>query len=375
VISLQGAADTDNLPDRSSPSTRRIASANGSAGANNGSTLGWAAEWATIGICLVLVGVALYLARAILIPLTAATIIAVTIVPLERRAERHHVPAWLFSILVVGLLVAIIQVSTIAFFAPIVKWIERAPEIGKIIGEKLDTLGAASPIFRRLQEAFLSGNGSGLKIDMGSFIEPVVGFLTPALGQLIIFLAALFFVLIGHAQLRRSIILVFSGKEARLRAIHALNEIEEDLARYVATVSVINFVLGSITALGAYLIGLPNAVLWGVLAFVCNFVPYVGPALVVCVLFGVGLINFPSVGHALIAPAFYVALTTLEGHFITPNIVGQRFTLSPPAVFLALVFWTWLWGPVGGFLAAPILIVGLTVVSHSGSADDPELPG
>ena len=136
--------------------------------------------------------------------------------------------------MVVGALVAIIQVSTIAFFAPIVKWIERAPEIGRIIREKLDAVGAVSPIFRRLQDALLSGDGSGLKVDVSSVIEPVVGFLTPALGQLIIFLAALFFVLIGHAQLRRSVILMFSGKEARLRGIHAMNEIEEDLARYVA---------------------------------------------------------------------------------------------------------------------------------------------
>jgi predicted PurR-regulated permease PerM len=363
------------LANLSSPSTPRTASAGDSAGGNNERALIWATQWSTVGIFLLLVGVALYLARTILVPLTAATIIGVTIAPLVRLAERRHVPAWLFAILVVGVLVAIIQVSTIVFFTPIVKWIERAPEIGRIVREKLDAVGAVSPVVRHLQDALLSGNGSGLKMDFSSFIEPVVGFLTPALGQLIIFVAALFFLLIGHAQLRRSIILAFSGKEARLRVIRTLNEIEEDLAHYAATVSVINLVLGSLTAFGAYLIGLPNAALWGVLAFICNFVPYVGPAFVVCVLLGVGLINFASVGHALIAPALYVALTTLEGHFITPNIVGQRFTLSPPAVFLALVFWTWLWGPVGGFLAAPMLIVGLTVASHSALADDPELPG
>jgi predicted PurR-regulated permease PerM len=81
----------------------------------------------------------------------------------------------------------------------------------------------------------------------------------------------------------------------------------------------------------------------------------------VFVLFCVGLVVFPSLGHALIAPLFFVALTTIEGHFVTPNIVGRNLSLSPSIVFLALAFWTWLWGPIGAFLATPILIIGLVV--------------
>jgi predicted PurR-regulated permease PerM len=139
-------------------------------------------------------------------------------------------------------------------------------------------------------------------------------------------------------------------------------------------VTVINFALGLLTAIGASIIGLPNPALWGVLAFLCNFVPYLGPAFVVCVLLAVGLINFPSFGHTLIAPAYYLTLTTLEGHFITPNIVGKRFTLSPLAVFLALVFWTWLWGPIGGFLAVPLLIIVIIIFNNFFSEKDVTLP-
>ncbi|MBO0756517.1 MAG: AI-2E family transporter, partial [Bradyrhizobiaceae bacterium] len=122
-------------------------------------------------------------------------------------------------------------------------------------------------------------------------------------------------------------------------------------------------------SVGASIIGLPNPVVWGVLAFLSNFVPYIGPAFVLCVLFGVSLINFSSLGYALIMPAYYLALTTLEGHFITPNIVGKRFTLSPLVVFLALVFWTWIWGPIGGFVAIPILIASLIIFNEFFSAD------
>jgi predicted PurR-regulated permease PerM len=334
-----------------------------------------AVSWATIGIFLILFGAVLYLTRAVLVPVVAAAIVSTTLGPLSRRAGQHRIPPWLFAFLVVVALVAILHISTLIFFVPISKWIDRAPELGAIIKDKLHAMDSALATIRGLQSAVSTDGSSGFKIDFSTFIEPVLGFLTPAVSQLIIFLATLLFFLVGHAALRRSLILVFSSQDARLSAIRVLNEIEEDLARYAATVTVINFALGCLTAMGAYVIGLPNPVLWGFLAFLCNFVPYIGPAFVLCVLFGIGLINFPSVGYALIAPAFYVTLTTLEGHFITPNIVGQRFTLSPLAVFLALVFWTWLWGPVGGFLAVPILIVGLTVFNHMFVEDETALPG
>ena len=83
------------------------------------------------------------------------------------------------------------------------------------------------------------------------------------------------------------------------------------------------------------------------LAALLNYVPYVGPAVMVIVLFGVGLVTFPSLGHAFIAPLGLIVLTTAEGHFVTPTIVGRRLTLNPLLVFLALAFWTWMWGPIG----------------------------
>jgi hypothetical protein len=90
----------------------------------------------------------------------------------------------------------------------------------------------------------------------------------------------------------------------------------------------------------------------------------------VVVLFGVGLVTFPSLGHAFVAPAALLGLTTLEGHFITPTIVGRRITLNPLVVVLALAFWTWMWGPIGAFLAMPLSIVGLVVVGHLFPTDE-----
>jgi predicted PurR-regulated permease PerM len=331
------------------------------------------ARIATIGTFALLFVAALYFTRTILVPVAAATIIGLTLAPLSRHAGRRHIPPWLFAVLVVVLLIALIHIGTLLLSGPISQLIAQAPELGTIVRDKLHAVDNAIATIRGLQPGGDSGD-SAFKLDIAGLIEPILGFLTPAVGQLIIFLAALFFFLIGQSELRSNFILVFSGQDARLRAIQILNEIEDHLAGYAATVTVINFALGCVTAIGLYILGYPSPLVWGVFAFLCNFVPYVGPAIVLCVLLGVGLITFPSLGYAFVGPIFYVSLTTLEGHFITPNILGQRITLGPLAVFLALVFWTWLWGPIGGFLAVPILIIAVAVLHSLFSQPEVKLP-
>jgi len=92
------------------------------------------------------------------------------------------------------------------------------------------------------------------------------------------------------------------------------------------------------------------------------------------VLAGVGLVSQTSPAQGLLAPALFVAIATLEGHIITPNVVGRRMTLNPFVVFLALAFWTWLWGPMGGFLSSPLLIVALVLKDHLLPEQSPQLP-
>jgi len=334
-----------------------------------------AADFAVIGIFMLLLLAACSLARAVLIPIVAAGMIGMTLAPFERRAARHRVPPWLFAVLVVVSIIAILHIATLLLSGPISSWIGRASELTSIIKDQVQMLDRG---FARLQSVLSSGaapGDTGFKLDIASLIAPALEILSPAIGELIIFLGMLFFILLGQNDLRRALILAFSGEEARLAAIRILNRIEEDLAGYFAMVSLINLVLGAITAIGVYLIGIPNAVLWGVVAFLCNFLPYVGQAIVLCILFGVGLINFSSIGYALVAPAFYLTLVILEGQFITPNVLGHRFTLNPLLVFAALVFSTWLWGPIGSFLSVPILIIGLSVLDHLVWEQELELPG
>ena len=117
-------------------------------------------------------------------------------------------------------------------------------------------------------------------------------------------------------------------------------------------------------AFGAWLFGFANPVMLGILTAILNYMPYIGPACMVVILFGVGLVTFPTLGYALLPPAAFVALTTIEGHIITPTIVGRQLTLNPLLVFTAIVFWAWLWGPIGAFLAVPLSIIALVIFNH-----------
>ncbi len=161
-----------------------------------------------------------------------------------------------------------------------------------------------------------------------------------------------------------------------MRALKILNDIEENLGGYLIVVTAINLALGVVTAIAAALMGLPSPLLWGALAFVLNYVPYVGPAVMDVLLFGIGLVTYPTLLGALLPPAVFMAITVIEGQFLTPAIVGRRvLNLHPLAIFLSIAFWSWLWGPVGAFLATPILIMVRVALAHLYPRHKAELPG
>jgi predicted PurR-regulated permease PerM len=222
----------------------------------------------------------------------------------------------------------------------------------------------------------LFGDSGSLSVSepASNFVLPVVAFLTPAAGELLLFFATLLFFLIGQIELRNHVVSMFSNRDAKLRFLKIMRDIERNLAGYLTVVTIVNAALGVIVAIGAWAIGFPNPLIFGLLAALLNYVPYVGPAVMVIILFGVGLVTFASLGHAFIAPIGLIALTTTEGHFVTPTIIGRRLTLNPLLVFLALAFWTWMWGPIGAVLAVPLSIIGLVIVNHLFPREDVRLP-
>ena len=343
-----------------------------------------AAHVATVGIFLLLFGAFLDIARLLLLPVTAAFVIGTMLGPIAERGAAHRIPQWVTAIFLVVLLVVAMNALVLILAAPVSDWVSKGPEIAARLKEKLSLIDYPLQWLRGLRDTLNPGGDHSAPLDLGvsnliqpalSLLTPAISFVTPAISQLLIFVGTLFFLLSSRMQMRRATAILFAGRESRLRTLRILSEVESNLTAYFATVAAIYFVEGLCVGLASYFVGLSNPAAWGTLAFVLCFIPYIGPGIVVLVLFGAGLIQFPTATQALLAPTIFIALATIESNFITPTIIGHRLTLSPLAVFLSLVFWAWMWGPVGAFLATPLLIIGLVAAHHLFPGDDLSLPG
>ncbi len=330
---------------------------------------------ATIGIFLLLFGGFLYVGKAILLPVIAAAVVSLTLAPIIKAAQKRGVSPWITATLLVVVCFGALALVATALAGPVSEWIGRAPEIGATIRTRLSVFDEPLAALHQLENTLFGSNGLlPAPSEPPNVVLPVVAFVTPAAGEVILFFFTLMFFLVGQIHLRNQVIALFSHRDSKLRFLKIMKDIEGNLAGYLTVVTGINVTLGIVIGVGAWLIGLPNPAIFGLLAALFNYLPYVGPAVMVVVLFSVGLVTFPSLGHALIAPLGLIAITTAEGHFITPTIVGRRLTLSPLLVFLALAFWSWMWGPIGAFLAVPLSIVGLVVFNHLFPNDDVVLP-
>jgi predicted PurR-regulated permease PerM len=335
-----------------------------------------ASQAATIGIFVILLIAALDIGRALLLPATSAFVIGMMLGPLSARAKAYGIPSVITAIVLWLAVIGVFYGLIALLAAPAMDWIKQAPEIGRNIKEKLQVFDQPLASLKDLRNAILPDSSkSSFGFDIANVVQPMLIVLTPAIGQIFIFFGTLFFFLLGRARLRHVLIAFFENRDSRLRTLKILNDIEHNLTNYLSVVAVINLCVGIAATLIAYFVGLPNAIAWGVLAFILNFIPYIGALMMEGVLLAVGLVTFPTLTPALIAPLLYLGFSTLEGHFITPSIMGRRLTLNPLTVFLALIFWTWLWGPMGAFLAVPLLIVALVATTHLFPQDEPTLPG
>jgi predicted PurR-regulated permease PerM len=329
---------------------------------------------ANIGIFLLLFGAFLYIGRAILLPVLAAAVVALTLAPLIKAAKRFGISPWLTALVILVFGLGALSLLATALAGPVSQWIGRAPEIGATIQQKLSVLDRPLAALHELEGSLFGGSSTGLGVSAPNVVLPVVAFITPAAGELLLFFVTLYFFLVGQIELRNQAVAMFANRDSKLRFLKIMHDIERNLAGYLTVVTIINAAVGIIVAVGAWLVGLPSPAIFGLLAALLNYVPYIGPAVMVVALFGVGLVTFPSLSHAFIAPLGLIAVTTTEGHFVTPTIIGRRLTLNPLLVFLALAFWTWMWGPFGAVLAVPFSIVGLVVFNHLVPAEEVKLP-
>jgi predicted PurR-regulated permease PerM len=335
-----------------------------------------AAQMATVGIFVLLFVAALYVCRPVLLPVVAAMVVGTTLAPIVKGAARHRISPWVTAITLGVVLLAAAALALTLLGGPVTEWIAKAPDIGATIKQKLYVLDRPLAALRELQEVLRPSAVNQVAIEPSQWgvVTPVIAAVTPAVVEITLFFVTLIFFLATQMDFRRFMVSFFATRNGKLRFIRITNDLENYLASYVAIVTVINFGLGVVVPIGAWLFGLPNPILFGMLAMALNYIPYIGAACMTLILLAVGLVSFPSLSYALLPPAAFVAAATIEGQFITPTVLGRSLTLNPLVVLLALAFWAWLWGPMGAFLAVPLTIVALVVLHHLFPPDEDKLP-
>jgi len=319
-----------------------------------------------------------YVAQPVIVPVLLAWVIATIVLPLVKWIEDRGVPRVLAVVAVAMLLVAIIVSLLVLLSTPVAYWLGRATEIGALIKQKLQTISQPLALLEELRKA-VNVIGAGeptLKVEQQSatVVATILSILTPAVSQFILFIGALVFYLIYQDRLRSAVVFLLRDRDARLATLRTLSEIDTNMTTYFGAFTIVNVGLGVVTVALTWAVGLPNPLLWGVLAGVLNYVPYIGPAIVVATLGVVGLLTYNTLGEAFVAPLIFVGIVTVEGQFLTPTLMGHRLELNPFAVFLAIAFCTWLWGPLGAFLAVPLLMALAVTLGHAFAEEKRELP-
>ena len=329
---------------------------------------------ALLVICAVAV---LYVAKAFFLPVVMAFVVGTMLSPAAGFLERHRIPRAVSAVLIVSTVGAGVTFFIGLISSPLMEWSARLPELGPLLRDKLHLFDRPLALLQQLQN--MLGGSDGLPaapfgVPKFEWIQPTVEFLSPTFTEFLLFLVTLVLFIASWRDLRRTLIMNFAGHDQRLRALRILNAIEGRLGGYLLTVTMINLGVGTATGIVCAIAGMPNPVGLGALAAALNFFPIIGPVATFAVLAAVGVVTFSTLSAGLIAPLAFVGLVFLEGHFITPAIIGRGLELNALAVFIALAFWTWLWGPMGGFLSSPLLIVALVLKEHLLPVDSPQPP-
>ena len=319
-----------------------------------------------------------YVAQPVIVPIMLAWAIATIVLPIVDWLRNRGVPRVVAVLMVTFLLLALIVGLAALLSAPLTYWLGRVTELAALIKEKLRTISQPLALLDELRNAFNAMNGGSqatLKVEQQpATVATVLSIVTPAVSQFVLFVGALVFYLIYQKRLRDTVVFFLKDRDMRLLTLRTLSDVDEHMTTFFGTFTIVNICLGLATAILAWFVGLPNPLLWGVLAGVLNYVPYIGPTIVTATLAVVGVLTFSTVGEAIVAPLIFLAIVTIEGQFLTPMIMGRRLELNPFAVFISVAMWTWLWGPIGAFLAVPMLISLSVTVGHLVSDTKPELP-
>lgn len=316
---------------------------------------------------------ALYLARVVVLPLLLAFLFSLLLAPVVRVLRNLRVPRWIASALVVVGLVAFAGGLLYYLARPAAEWMERAPSTFLRVEAKLRQLKEPVEKVTRATEQVERmtdvENGDDPRVQKIQVVEePLSGNLIEVTLTVVsataVTLVLLYFLLNTGDIFLRKVAAIQRNAENRHAVIEIARRLEQDVSAYLLTITLINVGLGVGVGLALWGLDMPNPVLWGTMACLLNFVPYLGAMVGVVVVAVVAMLSFDTASAALWPPLAYLALTSLEGWVVTPTVVGQRLTLNPLMIFAGIIFWGWMWGVAGALLAVPLLAVFKIVCDH-----------
>jgi predicted PurR-regulated permease PerM len=312
-------------------------------------------------LVLLAIATVLVLAQSLLIPLVLAAFIALGLNPIVAGLNRLYVPRPLGALLVMVLLAGILAGTAVGVSAPAAKWIREAPHIVQDASYKLRRM--TRPIAKVSKAASESLAGVNGQPAVATATEPLGGLsfhniakAAPGIVVAVLTVALLVFFFLSYGRdVAAHVVTAMPGFGYRRVALRLIRGIQAEFSRYLLTVTIINCCLGLLTAAIMWALDVPSPLLWGGLATLLNFMPYVGAVTNTLLLVVVGLLNFPTPLEALAPAACFAVLAALEGNVITPMIMGTRMRLSPLAILVWLLIWAWMWGIPGALLAVPML--------------------
>lgn len=343
------------------------------------SALDFALIWSVIGIFIILFVAVVYLTSAVLMPITLAVVVGLILGVAADRLGALGVPPMATAVILTSIFAFLLFFIANTLATPLAELAAEAPAmiertIERVLPylERVEWLNVTASTFRSgplTPEALIE--------NMGTVLSTLATRVTPALVQALIFFGALVFFLGSRLALRRALIIAFNDRARRLSAIRILNSIEEALGFYFATATLLYAGAGVIMTLIAWAGGLSMPALWGLFAFLSSFVPYLGITLMTLALAIAGFLTHDGLFMALApALAFFTVHAVME-NLVTPAVMGRRLEINPFFVFVAIVFWTWMWGAVGAVLAVPLSLIAMTIAEEMLPRNriQPNLPG
>ncbi len=294
-------------------------------------------------------------------PVVLAVLLDFLLSPIIRVLKRWRVPESLGAAIVVAGLLGLVGAGAYSLTDPARAWVAKAPESLQKIQSRLQKLRKpveqVSRTAEQVEEATKLGpSGTQEVVLRGPTIrERIFGSTQELLTGALEMVVLLYFLLAVGDLFLEKLIKVLPQLGDKKKAVTIVRETEASISTYLFTVTLVNLGLGLVVALVMHFVGMPNPLLWGALAGLAEFVPYLGATVMLITLSLAGLVTFPQLGHAMLVPGAYLAVNLVQANFVTPTVLGRRLTLNPVAILLGLVFWWWLWGVGGAFIAVPIL--------------------